>query len=99
MQRWVLTVILVAFSGLTALALWHHGYWGLVAPLWRTFGGMQVLADLVLALGLATVWMWRNARATGRNPWPWIVLTLVAGSFGPLAYLLGQRPTPPGNAR
>ena len=45
----------------------------------------------VIARTLFMAWMWRNARAAGRNPWPWIALTLVAGSFGPLVYLLTQR--------
>jgi hypothetical protein len=34
------------------------------------------------------VWIWRDATAQGRNPWPWILATLALGSFGPLLYLL-----------
>lgn len=88
MQRNLLTVALVAFGALTAAALWQHGYWGIVAPHFQSLGGGQVLADLVIALSLVMVWMWRDARASGRNPWPWIAATLALGSFGPLVYLL-----------
>jgi hypothetical protein len=31
------------------------------------------------------MWMWCDATAQGRNPWPW---TLALGSFGPLLHLL-----------
>lgn len=93
MQRIVLVLTLVAFAALTALALWHHGYWGIFEPLFKSFGAAQVLADLVIALGLFLVWMWRDARATGRNPWPWLALTLVAGSIGALLYLLSRQPS------
>ena len=88
MQRTLLIVTLVLFGALTAAALWQHGYWGIIAPHFQTFGGGQVLTDLVIALTLAQVWMWQDAKATGRNIWPWLVATLALGSFGPLLYLL-----------
>lgn len=90
MQRTLLIITLAGFSVLTALALWQHGYWGLFAPAFQSYGAAQVLADLVIALVIILTWLWGNARATGRNPVPWVLLTLVAGSFGPLLYLLSQ---------
>jgi hypothetical protein len=91
MQRSLIVVVLVLFGALTAAALWHHGYWGIVAPHFQSFGAAQVFADLVIALVLVMVWMWRDARTSGRNPWPWIAATLLLGSFGPLVYLLTRR--------
>ena len=88
MPRLLLLIVLLPFALLSSAALLHHGYWGLFETSLQTLAGAQVLADLVIALSLVSLWLWRDARATGRNPWPWLVLTLVAGSFGPLAYLL-----------
>ena len=92
MKRSILLTILIAFSTLTVVALSHHGYWGIIEPHFKSFGAAQVLADLTIALSLFLVWMWRDATAVGRNPWPWIILTLVAGSIGPLVYLLTRKP-------
>lgn len=92
MPRIVLILTFAAFSALSAVAMWQHGYWGILEPLFKSTGGGQVLADLVIALGLFMVWMWRDARATGRNPWPWIALTAVGGSIGALLYLLRRKP-------
>jgi hypothetical protein len=94
MQRLLLIGTLALFGALSGAALWQHGYWGIVAPHFQSWGGAQVLADLVIALTLVLCWLWRDARATGRNPWPWLVATLALGSFGPLAYLLTRRPAP-----
>ncbi len=92
MPRNVLLVILAGFSGISGLALWQHGYWGIVAPLLQNSAGLQVLCDLTIALVLVLQWIRRDAKANGRSVWPWIVLTLVLGSFGPLIYLLSRRP-------
>lgn len=88
MQRVLIVVTLVLFGALSAVALWQHGYWGIIEPHFRSFGAAQVFADLVIALTLVMVWMWHDAKKAGRNPWPWIVATLALGSFGPLVYLL-----------
>jgi len=91
MQRSLLTITLVLFGALSAVALWQHGYWGLFAPAFQSLAAGQVLADLVVALTLVMAWMWHDAKATGRNVWPWIVATLTLGSFGPLVYLLTRK--------
>lgn len=95
MNRILLIVTLVAFGVLSAAALAQHGYFGILALHFQTYGGMQVLADLVIALVLVMAWMWHDARALGRNVWPWLVVTLALGSFGPLLYLLTRKPAPP----
>jgi len=92
-QRSLIIVTLILFGALSGAALWHHGYFGIFALHFQTFGGMQVLADLVIALALVMVWMWRDAQAKGRNVWPWIIATLALGSFGPLVYLLTRKPS------
>ncbi|MEO1070572.1 MAG: DUF2834 domain-containing protein [Cyanobacteria bacterium J06638_6] len=91
MQRSLLAITLVLFGALTAAALWYHGYWGILEPHFKSFGAAQVFVDLVIALTLVLVWLWQDAKAIGRNPWPWILITLVAGSFGPLIYLLTRK--------
>jgi hypothetical protein len=92
MQRLLLTVALALLGAVTAAALWQHGYWGIFAAQFQSWGGFQVLLDLAIALGLVLAWLWNDARTSGRNPWPWIAITLLAGSFGPLLYLLTRRP-------
>ena len=94
MQRTLLVITLILFGGITLVALWEGGLWGIIELHIKSFSGVQVLADLVIALSLAMVWMWHDARATGRNPWIWIVATLATGSFGPLVYLLTRKPPP-----
>lgn len=92
MYRALIVATLVLFGMLTAVALWQHGYLGIFAISFTSFGAAQILADLAISLSLFIVWMWRDAKATGRNAWPWIVGTLLLGSFAPLVYLLTRKP-------
>ncbi len=94
MNRPLLIIILILFAILTVFALDAHGYFGIFALHFQSWGGAQVLTDLVIALSLVMIWMWRDARTLGRNPWPWVLATLALGSFGPLVYLLTRRPQP-----
>jgi hypothetical protein len=98
MSRSLLIVTLILFGALSAVALWQHGYLEIFTLPLQTFAGTQVLADLVIALTLVMVWMWHDAKRTGRNVWPWIFATLALGSFGPLLYLLTRKSAPGGVA-
>ncbi len=93
MSRLLLAVVLLSFAMLTSVALYQHGYWGIVAPHFQSFGAGQVFADLVIALSLCLVWIWQDARASSRNPWPWLAMTVSLGSIGPLVYLLTKSTT------
>lgn len=87
---WLAVVLLASVS---LPALWFHGYIGIITPLLQTWAGGQVFTDLVIALVLVLAWMWSDAKKYGRAFLPWLLLTLAAGSFGPLCYLL-FRPNP-----
>ena len=87
MRRKLAIALLIPFALLTLYALARVGYAGIFEHALAGPAGWQIFTDLVVALVLILVWMIADARRTGRNPWPWIVLTLLLGSFGPLLYL------------
>lgn len=84
----VLLLVLAAFGVLTALALLDVGYLGILEPHFLSWGGAQVFFDLVILAVLACAWIVGDARERGMSAWPFILITLVAGSFGPLLYLV-----------
>ena len=88
MNKPLILLVLAPFTALSLAALWVHGYWGIFEPALHSLASAPVLADLLIALTLFLFWMWRDASKNGRNPWPWLVLTLAGGSLGPLLYLL-----------
>ncbi|MDX2218441.1 MAG: DUF2834 domain-containing protein [Burkholderiales bacterium] len=91
MKQTLLIATLLGFGALTGIAVWNEGVVGVFSSITRSYGSMQIFADLAIALVLVMIWMWRDAKNSGRNAWPWLVLTLVAGSFGPLLYLLTRK--------
>jgi hypothetical protein len=86
----VLAVVIAGFSVLSALALRDAGYWGIIQPHFESLGGAQVFIDLVILAVLACIWMVRDANGRGLSAWPFLLITLVAGSFGPLLYLAAR---------
>ena len=84
----VLVAVTVGFGVLTALALMDVGYLGILRPHFLSWGGAQVFVDLVIMAVLACIWMLKDARERGLSAWPFIAITLVGGSFGPLLYLV-----------
>lgn len=67
MKKTLLALALVALGGVTATALWHDGLVGIFAAITHSFGSMQIFADLVVALTLVMVWMWRDAKTRDRK--------------------------------
>ena len=86
----LLVLAIASFGALSALALMDVGYLGIIAPHFRSWGGAQVLSDLVILAVLACLWVSSDARQRGLPAWPFIVITLFAGSFGPLLYLAAR---------
>lgn len=84
----VALMLLIPFLVLSIYAVDQVGYWGIFDYHRHSPAGWQVFTDLVLALILVLAWMIPNAQKNGRNPWPWVLLTLALGSIGPLAYIV-----------
>ena len=96
MARALLILVLAAFGVYSGYVVYEVGYLGILHSHLSNAGGIQVFCDLAVSLSLACIWMLRDARASGRNAWPYLIATLFLGSFGPLLYLLFR---PAGEAR
>lgn len=98
-MRTVLILALAAFGAFSSYVMWEVGYLGIWQAGMSSLGAWQVLLDLVLMSFIALGFIWRDARHTGRTVWPFALLTVAAGSFGPLLYLLLAKAPAPGRAR
>lgn len=85
-RMWAI-VLLIPFTLLTLYAVAEVGFIGIFDYQRQSPAGWQVFVDLVIALVLVLAWLIHDAKKSGRNPWPYVAVTLVAGSFGPLLYL------------
>jgi len=81
-------LVLVDFVALTIYAVYHYGYLAFFELHAMNAIQLQIFVDLVIALCFVMAWMWRDAKARGIAPAPFVVLTLFLGSIGPLLYLL-----------
>ncbi|MFO0576299.1 MAG: DUF2834 domain-containing protein [Polyangia bacterium] len=91
-MRAVIGGVFVLFAALNVYAFEAEGLKGLWQALTLSNAWQKVLCvDLVISLSLVLTWLWRDARAHGRSPLPYVFVTLLTGSIGPLWYLL-RRP-------
>ena len=96
LNRGFLIVVFGVFGVYSGWAMWQVGYFGIWQAGFDNPAALQILLDLVIAAVLICTWMIRDAARVNRNPWPYVALTLTAGSFGPLLYLiLARRPESP----
>lgn len=91
LNRPVLFAILTAFTILSVYAVLEVGYIGIFDYHRHSPAGWQVFTDLVIALVLVLAWLIPDAKRQGRNPWPFVFITLTMRSFGPLLYLAMSR--------
>jgi len=91
-----LFAVILPFSVITTLALMDVGYIGVLKPHFQTWGGGQVFMDLVILALLSCIWMVYDSKKQGLPVWPFLLITLVVGAFGPLLYLVVRefRPDP-----
>jgi hypothetical protein len=87
-MRPALFLVFAAFGAYSLHALWAVGYVGIWQASMASVGAWQLLLDFVLMSLIALAWLVQDARRTGRKAWPFVVMTLAVGSFGPLLYML-----------
>jgi hypothetical protein len=87
-ERKIAIAILIPFTLLTLYTIFDVGYLGIFEYHIHSSAGWQVITDLVIACLLILMWLVPNAKESGRNPWPYVAVTLTLGSIGPLLYLL-----------
>ena len=87
-RTFILSIVIFDFFLLTAYTVMEVGYLGILDAALLNWGTIQIFTDLVIACSLAIVWMVIDSRERGLNPWPFVIITLALGSFGPLFYLL-----------
>jgi hypothetical protein len=78
----------LVLAGITGVAIWQHGIIGVFASVLDSSASLQIFIDLVIMCLLVLIWIRADSRLHSRLFWPWVLLTLVAGAFGPLLYLL-----------
>ncbi|HLA15547.1 MAG TPA: hypothetical protein VJZ72_01490 [Candidatus Limnocylindrales bacterium] len=88
LSRMVWLDLLIAFAALNGWAFASDGLVGFAGFL-TGLGpfGVVAIVDLLLALAIGMVFVVRDARARGHDWRPYIVVTLLTGSIGLLAYL------------
>lgn len=88
MRTFLILATLLAFGAYSAWVMWDFGYLGIWRAGFANAAALQVLLDLVIACLLICGWMVADARSKGLTAWPFVGITIAAGSFGPLLYLL-----------
>ncbi len=84
----LLSLLCLDFVGMSIWVIIEMGYVGVFEWVFSTPAGWLTMADMGIALGLVSIWLYRDATARGVSPVPYLVLTAGLGSAGPLLYLI-----------
>ena len=88
----LLYTIFLAIPSLFAML--EYGYIGFFPAALANSASRQVFCDLIVSLSLVCTWMVRDAYRRGISVLPYVVTTVLFGSFGPLRYLLREDALP-----
>ena len=87
-RQLLVLAVLIPFALFTDWVLYTEGFTGFWTQALGSPVALQLTLDLVIALGLVLLWMQADARESGVPFLPYLLLTLVVGSIGPLSYLI-----------
>ena len=88
-EKPLLWIVLVLFGALTLVGTVVDGLpGGAIDAITFNWISLQIYVDLVIAVAVICVWIYRDATKHGRNPWPWLIAAAIVGMFSPLVYLL-----------
>jgi 4-amino-4-deoxy-L-arabinose transferase-like glycosyltransferase len=87
-KQWLLAFVLFDFIVLNLYVMSQYGVADMIALVTANAVTVLVMVDLTIALSLVSVWMWNDARDRGMSALPYVAVTLLLGSIGPLIYLL-----------
>jgi len=87
-KQLALTAALIVLLAMDAYSVYLYGSIGFFRMVVANFAGVTALIDLVIALVLIVTWMGDNARERNVTALPYIVLTVMLGSVGPMVYLI-----------
>jgi hypothetical protein len=80
--------ILAVFTVYSMWVVFGYGYTGFLSLAMREPWAMQLLLDLVIACMFGIGWMVHDARTRSIASWPFVIVTLAAGSVGLLGYVV-----------
>lgn len=90
-MRFVIATILILFSLYTGWIVWEFGYISVFEVAFREHPTTQAVVDLWIACGLLFFIMILDNQRSGRSfrkVLPFAIVTILAGSIGPLFYFL-----------
>ena len=88
-KKVLISLVWLGFAALNFVGFLEAGYSGLFEYLKQmNVYGWILFVDLLIALTMVLIWVWKDARAHGRNPWPYTLLTVALGSLGTMLYVL-----------
>ena len=91
-KKIVLALVFADFVALTGYAIATEPLSAMVDAITANWWSVQIFVDLCLAASFGCVWLWRDAKARGINPLPWVLAVPLTGSLALMLYAL-RRPS------